>query len=186
MEVTVVTKQLLVFAVLAMVGGSAIAQASGYVDQQDRALKAYSAAEVSDLRAGKGMGFAKTAELNGYPGPSHVLQHADALGLSADQRSATEQLMTAHRARAQGLGEALLQAEAALEAAFANRTVSAEELERLTLAVGREQALLRAEHLRTHLAQTQLLNAAQIEQYSALQGYRGAAIPEVMQRHSHH
>ena len=181
-----VTKQLMVFAVLATAGGFAIAQASGYVGQQDRTLKAYSAAEVTDLRAGKGMGFAKTAELNGYPGPSHVLQHAAALELSAEQRLATERLLTAHRARAQSQGEALLQAEAHLETAFANKTVNSDELERLALAVGREQALLRAEHLRTHLTQTAILNAAQIEQYSALQGYRGTSVPHRPSHHSHH
>ena len=34
------------------------------------------------------MGLALAAELNGYPGPSHVLELADKLELSAEQRAA--------------------------------------------------------------------------------------------------
>jgi hypothetical protein len=39
---------------------------------QSRPIKALSDQQVSDLRAGRGMGLALAAELNGYPGPSPI------------------------------------------------------------------------------------------------------------------
>ena len=49
-------------------------------------MKSLSDQQLSDLRAGRGMGMALPAELNGYPGPVHVLELADALGLTPEQR----------------------------------------------------------------------------------------------------
>src|SRR4029079_2796548 len=46
-------------------------QAGPYAGQQARGVKALSDEEVSGYLAGAGMGFAKAAELNGYPGPMH-------------------------------------------------------------------------------------------------------------------
>jgi len=59
---------------------------------QTRPTKALSEQQVDDLRAGRGMGLALAAELNGYPGPSHLLELADKLELSADQRVRIGQL----------------------------------------------------------------------------------------------
>jgi hypothetical protein len=66
---------------------------------QTRPIKALSEQQVADLQAGRGMGLALPAELNGYPGPAHVLELADKLGLSADQRASVHPsfLATAHR-----------------------------------------------------------------------------------------
>jgi len=41
---------------------------------------------------GEGMGFARPAELNHYPGPRHVLDNADKLQLSSDQLGKTQEL----------------------------------------------------------------------------------------------
>ena len=71
-------------AALAAMMGAGAAQHRPYAGMQERPVKALSADEIADLRAGRGMGFALAAELNGYPGPVHVLEHADALGLSPD------------------------------------------------------------------------------------------------------
>ena len=46
-----------------------------------RPIKALSDQQIADLRAGRGMGLALAAELNGYPGPSHVLELAKSLAL---------------------------------------------------------------------------------------------------------
>jgi len=59
---------------------------------QTRPIKALSEQQVADLGAGRGMGLALAAELNGYPGPSHVLELADRLELSADQRARVQTL----------------------------------------------------------------------------------------------
>ena len=54
-------------------------QTSAYAGQQSREIKALSDQEVKDLQAGAGMGMAKAAELNRYPGPMHALELADQL-----------------------------------------------------------------------------------------------------------
>ena len=59
-----------------------------YAGMQARSIKALSDQQIADLGAGRGMGLALAAELNGYPGPSHVLELADKLDLSADQQPA--------------------------------------------------------------------------------------------------
>jgi len=42
--------------------------------------------EVKQYLSGAGRGYAKAAELNHFPGPMHVLELADKLQLSAEQR----------------------------------------------------------------------------------------------------
>lgn len=46
------------------------------------------------------MGLALPAELNGYPGPLHTLEHADELGLTFEQRARTKALFDAMRVEA--------------------------------------------------------------------------------------
>src|ERR1700722_7440616 len=59
--------------------------ANPYVGQQARSIKALSDEDIAALRKGEGMGMAKAAELNGYPGPAHVLELASQLALTPDQ-----------------------------------------------------------------------------------------------------
>jgi len=68
-------------------------------------VKALSDQQIADLKAGRGMGFALAAEVNGYPGPSHVLEFADVLQLSDKQRSRTTALLEAMKAETIPLGE---------------------------------------------------------------------------------
>lgn len=150
---------------------SAVAQPSPYAGQQQREIKSLPAQEVTDLLNGEGMGLAKAAELNGYPGPAHVLEHAAALALTPQQRAATEALMQRHKALARELGVALVEAERAIDQAFASKQVDAPLLARLTSRIGAQQAQLREEHLRTHLEQAALLDEGQIERYRRLRGY---------------
>lgn len=151
--------------------GAAAAQSAPYAGEQTRAIKSLSQAEIDELLAGQGMGLAKAAELNGYPGPAHVLEHADALRLTTEQRRATESLMRSHKEKARALGSEVVEAERALDRAFAGRQVDAGSLSRLTADVGSRQARLREEHLRTHLDQTALLTAEQTRKYAELRGY---------------
>ena len=147
------------------------AGASPYAGQQSREIKALSEQEVRDLREGAGMGFAKAAELNRYPGPSHALELATALGLTAEQREALAGLMGAHKARARVLGERVIALERELDALFASRRASAAEVDRVLAAWGDAQAQLRAEHLKTHLRTTELLTPEQVERYVRARGY---------------
>jgi Spy/CpxP family protein refolding chaperone len=147
-----------------------------YAGLQTRALKALSEQQIADLRAGRGMGLALAAELNGYPGPVHVLEHADALGLSATQRARTQALFEAMRAEAVALGERLIREEADLERLFATRTVQPATLDGATAAIAATQGRLRAAHLRYHLAMAELLTPGQVRRYADLRGY-GASGP---------
>src|SRR5712691_9243222 len=96
------------FASLVVVSASAATStaqtASPYTGQEQRAIKALSDEEIRDLLEGRGMGLAKAAELNSFPGPLHVLQLADPLGLSDAQRTATEALYVDMRKKAQPIG----------------------------------------------------------------------------------
>ena len=120
------------------------------------------------------MSLALAAELNGYPGPMHVLEHADALALTTAQRERTQALMHAHKAEARALGAAIVEAERALDTAFASRRVTPEAVAAGTARIGELQGLLRAAHLRTHLEQTALLSPEQVARYQQLRGYAPA------------
>jgi Heavy-metal resistance len=142
-----------------------------YAGQQTRSIKALSAQDQRDLREGKGLGFAKAAELNGYPGPMHTLEHARELQLSSEQLGKTQALLISHKNTVKALGVELVEAERRLDTAFATREVTLETLERLTAEIGLLQAKIRSEHLKTHIEQTTYLSKEQIAQYSVLRGY---------------
>jgi Spy/CpxP family protein refolding chaperone len=144
-----------------------------YAGMQQRPVKALSDGELADLRAGRGMGLALAAELNGYPGPLHVLEHADALHLTVEQRQRTQALYEAMKLEAIALGERLIAQEAELDRAFAGRTITAQTLAEATAAIGATQAALRAAHLRYHLAQVEVLTPEQVRRYAELRGYAG-------------
>lgn len=144
-----------------------------YAGQQVRAIKSLSPDDVAALRAGSGWGFAKPAELNGYPGPLHVLELRDRLGLDAGQRTRIEAIYAAMKASAKQLGRDYLAAEQALDAAFARGNATPEAVEALTQAAARLRAKLQSVHLRAHLQTTPLLSSAQRHRYAVLRGYAG-------------
>ena len=154
------------------------ASAAPYAGLQQREIKALSPEETRGLLEGHGMRFALAAELNGYPGPLHVLEHAQALQLTPQQREASEALLQSHREDARALGAATVEAERALDRAFAQRTVDDAGLAALTQQAGQLQAQLRAAHLRTHLQQTALLTPQQVARYQQLRGYAGAGVSQ--------
>lgn len=146
--------------------------ASPYAGQQSREIKALSEQELKDLQAGAGMGFAKAAELNRYPGPSHALELADRIELTPQQREQLASLMQRHKAQARKMGERVVTLERELDALFARGKPTAAEVERLSVAIGDAQGHLRAEHLRTHLETTALLTPAQVDRYVEARGYK--------------
>lgn len=129
-------------------GGAAPAP---YAGMEKRAIKALSPQQVSDLEAGDGMGLALPAELNGYPGPLHVLELANALGLTAEQWSRTQALLDAMRAETIPIRSRIVREEAALDRLFADRTVTPASLVEATRLIATKQGDLRAAHLRYHL-----------------------------------
>jgi Spy/CpxP family protein refolding chaperone len=146
-----------------------------YAGLEARAIKGLSEEAIADLRAGRGMGLALAAELNGYPGPRHVIELAEPLGLTATQRAEAEALFEAMHAETVPIGERLIAAEAELDRLFAERSVTPESLEAAAQAIGRIGAELRAAHLKYHLSMDKLLTPEQVQRYAELRGYGGAA-----------
>jgi Spy/CpxP family protein refolding chaperone len=145
--------------------------ANTYAGQQTRQIKALSSSEQQDLLEGRGMGLARAAELNGYPGPMHTLEHARSLDLSDAQAKETKSLMQRHKAAVRALGKRLVDEERNLDEQFAFRTITAQALDAQVSKIALIQAQIRAEHLRTHIEQTALLTKDQINKYNQLRGY---------------
>ncbi len=146
-----------------------------YAGLQTREIKALSSEEIADLRGGRGMGLALAAELNGYPGPRHVLDLAGQLNLTDDQRTHIQQLFDSMKAEAVPIGQKLIAAERDLNRAFVERTITPEQLKTATAAIAEIQGKLRDAHLKYHLATAALLSPDQIRRYADLRGYRTVA-----------
>lgn len=142
-----------------------------YAGEQVRAIKAFSPEAVEGLLAGEGMGYALAAELNGIPGPRHVLDLGEELGLSAEQRRMVQEIRSRMREAAVDLGERLVAAERVLDRAFTSGEVTAEEVEQLTGESAAIEGQLRAVHLDAHLETRALLTEEQVEDYGRLRGY---------------
>ena len=133
--------------VLSFVASVDFAQ-SPYAGMQARSIKALSEQQIAE--AGRGMGLALPAELNGYPGPAHVLDLSDQLGLSAEQKARVQSLFDSMKAEAVPLGEKLLAQEAALDQQFASRSITPQRLKTATAAIGGTQGKLQETHLKYH------------------------------------
>lgn len=155
-------------------GASAAPAAAPYAGQDAREIKALSPEEVNAYLAGKGMGLAKAAELNGYPGPAHVLELASQLALTSEQRAKTQALFAAMEAKAIALGGALVEEERKLDQLFATKAVSPELLAGSLGEIGALQAKVRGAHLEAHLAQVRILTPEQTARYGELRGYGGS------------
>lgn len=156
-----------------------------YAQIKDRPIKSLSEQQIADLRAGRGMGLALPAELNGYPGPMHVLELAEPMQLSAEQRQKTAGLFERMKSEAIAIGEKLIENEAALERLFASREITPASLGRMTQDIAQLQGKLRETHLKYHLAMMELLTPEQTERYRALRGYVPASGSQ-HQQHQHH
>jgi hypothetical protein len=142
-----------------------------YAGFEMRPIKALSEQQIDDLRAGRGMGLALVAELNGYPGPAHVIEFAQPLMLSDAQRAKVQSLFDAMKAETVPLGQKLIAQEAELDQGFANKTMTEQLLAASIQTIGSTQAALRTAHLKYHLATFDLLTPMQIERYAELRGY---------------
>ena len=158
--------------------------ASPYAGQQVRPIKALSDEDVAALRNGEGMGLAKAAELNGYPGPAHLLALAAPLGLTEDQRHQITAILERMRAAAKALGAEIVAREQSLDQLFAKGDITPDRLPAETAAISALQGRLRAVHLAAHLETRPLLTPGQVALYQQLRGYGGSASsPEHHRRH---
>jgi Spy/CpxP family protein refolding chaperone len=175
-----------VVAILAALSSTALAQsAQPYSGMQTRPIKALSDQQVADLKAGRGMALALAAELNGYPGPSHLVELSDQLGLTAEQLSSLKGMFDAMKAETIPIGENLVAQEQELDRLFAEKVISEEELKAATQTIGETQARLRNAHLRYHLQARAILQPAQISRYAELRGYGSEPQAPAHHKHNH-
>ncbi len=152
---------------------TAAEQASPYAGQQQREIKALSADEQRGLLEGAGLGYARAAELNGWPGPLHALELRDELSLSEEQVRRMEALRREMKAEAVPLGRDLVAAERALDTLFAAGTPTPEQVAAATARVAGIEGRLRAVHLIAHLRAAPVLTRHQTMLYARARGYAG-------------
>lgn len=172
------TTAALVTLLLASLPGTAMAHGHNQPDNpgpysgfQTREIKSLSNDDIAEIRRGGGWGLALPAELSGRPGPAHLLELRNEIGLSADQVAKVEKLFGKMREEAIEAGERFITAEAALSRAFEDPGLDREHLGELLDDAATARAELRFVHLSRHLATTDILSAAQIQTYNFLRGY---------------
>ena len=167
------TVSVVLFAFIIMVASAqeATPTPSDYVDLQFSEIRGLSEEQVTGYRTGAGMGFALPAELNGYPGPRHVLDMANELALTDEQLTEIQALYDAMLPQAISLGEQILTQEESLELAFRDGTITDDLLQSSLTESARLEGELRYVHLSTHLATIDILTSHQVQQYNQMRGY---------------
>ncbi|MDX1554971.1 MAG: periplasmic heavy metal sensor, partial [Xanthomonadales bacterium] len=151
------------------------------VGQEQRLIKSLSPDDQVALKTGGGWGLAKSAELNGLPGPLHLLQMSDEIGLSGAQQQAIQDIYDAMKAEAIDLGLRMIELESELDDAFASRQVDEASLRQRVDEIARTRGALRYVHLAAHLKTPDILSETQMQQYYELRGYADdpcARVPE--------
>lgn len=147
-----------------------------YAGLQTRSIKALSDQEIADYLQGNGMGLSKVAELNHYPGPRHVLDQADDLGLSPTQLAKAREIWETMDAKARALGKTIVAKETVLESSYSSGAATPADTRAVLDELARLQADLRYTHLSAHLAMRSVLSADQISKYDALRGYSAGTV----------
>jgi hypothetical protein len=169
---------------IAFLAAPAFAQEHGhapYAGLETREIKSLSRDDLDELRRGGGWGLALPAELNGMPGPAHLLELRDEIGLSAAQVGQIETIFAEMKAEAQAAGLRFIEAERAIETAFRDRSLDEGRLRTLVEEAESARAELRFIHLARHLSTPPLLTQEQIARYNQLRGYAAdpcATVPE--------
>ncbi len=161
---------------LAMTSTSSLAQhthaASPYAHTRSSEFSTLTPQEVRELRNGEGMGLARPAELNSFPGPRHLLELKSALDLSEMQVERIEAIRRKMKTQAVAKGEEILQAEQHLADLFASGHPTVTAVNRITEQLGIMRGQLQAIHLVAHVESARHLTVEQIRNYDRLRGYR--------------
>ena len=147
---------MVVFLLCALPASSAFGDAepvytSKYAGQEHRTIKSLSEQDIEELKSGAGWGLAKAAELNGVPGPAHLLEMKDEIQLTSDQIRKIEALYKDMKQQAIPLGLQLIEYEAELNHHFANGTIDEKILQELVEKIAQTYKELRYVHLSAHL-----------------------------------
>ena len=147
------------------------AQNGEYRGQQQRPIKALSAEQVASYLEGRGMGLAKAAELNGYPGPKHVLELREALQLTPGQIKQAEQLMAEVIRKAPEIGKKIVVLERELDGDFSEKKGTPLQIQNIVTDIARLNGELRWVHLSAHIRMKTHLSPEQIAVYDHRRGY---------------
>jgi len=145
--------------------------ASAYAGQESRAIKSLSEEDIAQLRRGAGWGLAKAAELNGVPGPAHLLEMQNDITLTSEQIAALQRLFDEMNAKARQQGETLIDLERELETHFRSGSITDAILKDSLHRIARARETLRYIHLSAHLKTPAILTKQQIVLYNRLRGY---------------
>lgn len=155
---------------------------SPYVGQEGRTIKSLSDEDINALTHGKGWGLAKPAELNGVPGPAHILELKEELQLTPEQVTSIQALWETMNQSAKHYGERYLQSEAKIERFFNETETDEKQLPLLLADSANHLAKLRHVHLQAHLKAKPLLTTHQLMRYQHLRGYGSS---DKHNQHSH-
>ena len=97
---------------------------SKYAGQENWIIKSLSPDDITELRSGSGWGLAKAAELNGVPGPAHLLEMKDKIPLTDDQVTIIDEIYKQMKKQAIQQGKRLIALEQDLELLFRSGTIT--------------------------------------------------------------
>lgn len=160
-----------------LTGAVGAASESPYTSLQEREIKALSQEQVAGYEAGQGMSLALAAELNGYPGPKHVLELQDELNLTEAQWRSTETIFKEMQESAADLGHQIVEHERELDRLFASHAIDTDNLGAQIERIAELHGRLRTVHLQAHLEMMEVLNEGQVTRYMELRGYHGGEHP---------
>src|SRR5688572_28076959 len=133
-----------------------------------RRVKALSVQQIKEYLAWADMGYSKAAEIYDFPGPAHVLRLADEMALTAEQRTAAQDLLRQHKAQAREIGARFVDAECDLEMLFRLRKVQPAGLASAVRQLDRVESQYRLLHLETNRRMHALLSEKQVARYAEL------------------
>ncbi|KMW60492.1 hypothetical protein AIOL_000648 [Candidatus Rhodobacter oscarellae] len=154
-----------------LLAAPALANDAPYAGLDGRDIASLSSDDITALEAGAGWGLALPAELNGWPGPRHVLDLADELQLTEDQKANLQDIFDGMNAAARATGAQLIAAERALDAAFESGDLDRPALAEMLAQAETARAELRGIHLQAHLETKPLLTRHQTVLYAQARGY---------------
>ncbi|MGH7599223.1 MAG: hypothetical protein ACREOI_22935 [bacterium] len=161
---------------------SAQSNPAPYSGQEQREIKTLSTSDIKMYLEGHGMGLAKVAELNHYPGPRHVLDLAAELKLSHEQFTKTQQAYDKMHAEAMRLGKWIVAKEKQLDSLYATQKMTETQLRAIVGEIAKLQGELRFTHLNAHLEMKKILSSQQVAKYDELRGYGKGTV----QQHGKH
>ncbi len=144
---------------------------SKYAGQENRMIKSLSDDDIKKLRNGGGWGLAKAAELNGVPGPTHLLELKHQVALRDDQVVAIEASFREMKSQAISYGEKLIDLEKQLGHLFRSGSVNHATLRVALGEIATTRMELRYVHLSSHLDMLAIISQDQIKKYNEIQGY---------------